>query len=103
MENTMSKLIAGITGLILSLALFVSTGHAAVVMDDNTGNAIFKINGKTVTPAEAAAKAPSETITKCMPIKGAVSASGGEATAYKCKEVNYACSPKTGNCHWKSK
>ncbi len=101
----MLRLILGLTGLILSALMFFSHAHAAVVNDDDSGTAKFRVKGSTklISPLEASRLAPDHEIEQGKPIKGAASEDGKSVAAYKWKEVNYSCKAKTGNCSWKSK
>ena len=77
--------------------------HAEVVVDQGDSKYIFKIDGKPVSPAQAAKSAESNEIERCSPIKGALSADGKDAVAYKCKIVVLSYSARTGIPHWKVK
>lgn len=101
----MSRLIIGAVGVALAALFWVSAGHAATVMDDDSGVAKFRVKGTTklISPAEASRLAPDHDIEQGKPIKGAATEDGKAATVYKWSEVNYNCKVKTGNCSWKRK
>lgn len=77
---------------------------AEVIVEESGSKAIFKVSGAQVTPVQAqeAARSPNARVERCTPIKGAVSASGGEVGAYKCKFVVLVINPKTGTTKWKN-
>lgn len=77
--------------------------RAEVVMGSDSNPYIFKVEDKIVTPAEAVKSADSHEVTRCTPIKGATTAKGDAAVAYKCKVVVLEYSPKSGIPHWKVK
>lgn len=89
-----------LTAMLLTLCAQAS---ARTMVDSGTNNAVFKLDGKVVSPVEASQGSDNHDIEKCTPIKGALSADGSEALAYKCKFVVRVINPKTGNSTWKSK
>ncbi len=88
--------------LALTLALQSHAARADVLVEESGSKAIFKINGKDVTPIEAQAKATDSNarIMRCSPIKDAYTTDG--KGAYRCKQVNLVINPKTGTTKWKN-
>lgn len=95
------KLVHTLSILCATVAINAS---ADVIVEESGTKAIFKINGHQSSPVDAqdAARNNSNRIERCTPIKGAVSASGGETVAYKCKFVVLVINPKTGTTKWKN-
>jgi len=90
------------TIFILTLG-FTRCAHAAVeTVDGVKQGAIFKADGKVVSAVEAVALAPSKSIERCTPIKGAMNFDGSSMSAYKCKGVKlqYDRMSKTGLPKW---
>ncbi len=93
-----------IKSILVAILLTGAISHADVIVEESGTKAIFKINGVPASPvdAQSAARDTSKRIERCTPIKGAVSASGGETAAYKCKFVVLVINPKTGTTKWKN-
>jgi hypothetical protein len=102
----MSKLTAGIIGLVISMLLVISGhAHASVTMDDDSGVAKFRVKGttKVISAMEAQRLAIDHEIEQGKPIKNAMTEDGKAAAVYQWKEVTYNCKAKSGNCSWKRK